>query len=488
MTVSQKINPLFVVTAVLFSGLCWYLSNGLTGDYWYLLWIAPVPVLALSFRLPAKAAFIISFIAYLLGRLSWFSYLVSVATLIPAIIFTLVLPLIFSLIILQVRKIITRSPHWWTVFAFPVLFTSFEFLVARFSPDGSAASIAYTQSNVLSLIQVASVTGIAGITFIVIFFPSAIAVAWYYRKEKNKLRYITVSSIVILAAVFSFGLTRINNNKKDVTVKAGLAVLDEKFHYITGHPDLQKEIQSAEYYAAQIKKLSEEAAQVIVLPERAVNITPETDSAVMHILMTAAKQNHVVLVTGYTNFKNKPQRNSAMVINADGGLVTGYNKAHLVTGLENQFTAGNEIAVFQFNNLPAGVAICKDLDFPAYIRRYGEKSVHFLCIPAWDFSTDDWLHSRMAILRGVEIGCSEIRSARLGRLTISDFTGRVNFETSSTAGHAASLTGDVSLEKRNTVYSRFGDWFGWLNLIMAVCFIFFTGKNQKKKPELAKRL
>jgi len=34
----------------------------------------------------------------------------------------------------------------------------------------------------------------------------------------------------------------------------------------------------------------------------------------------------------------------------------------------------------------------------------------------------------MAILRGVENGFSEIRTARQGRLTISDYTGKVNFE------------------------------------------------------------
>jgi apolipoprotein N-acyltransferase len=173
-----------------------------------------------------------------------------------------------------------------------------------------------------------------------------------------------------------------------------------------------------------------------------------------------------------------------MVINADGALLTGYNKAHLVTGLESQFTPGNKIGLFQFSNLPAGVAICKDLDFPAYIRQYGEKSVHFLFVPAWDFVVDDWLHSRMAVLRAVENGCSEIRSARQGRLTISDFTGKVNFEASSSEGHAATLTGDVSLEKRNTLYSRFGDWFGFLNLIMAVFFLFFTGKKRRNETRV----
>jgi apolipoprotein N-acyltransferase len=185
MTVSQKPNPLFIISGILFSGLCWYLSYSLSGDYWYLLWVAPIPILMLSFRLSAKPTFITAFIAYLLGRLSWFSYLVSVATIIPAIIFTILIPFIFAIIILQTRRIVTRSVYWWTAFVFPVLYTSFEFLVYRFSQDGSAASIAYTQSNQLPLIQIASVTGITGISFMVTFFPSAIAVGWHHRREKK---------------------------------------------------------------------------------------------------------------------------------------------------------------------------------------------------------------------------------------------------------------------------------------------------------------
>ena len=120
---------------------------------------------------------IISFIAYLIGRLSWFSYLVTVATVVPAIIFTLALPLFFALVMIITRRTVIKSNSWYSVFAFPVFFTTFEFLLIKFSPDGTAGSIAYSQSNFLPVIQIASVTGILGITFLVTFIPSAIALA-----------------------------------------------------------------------------------------------------------------------------------------------------------------------------------------------------------------------------------------------------------------------------------------------------------------------
>jgi len=468
-----------IVSVIIFSGLCWYISYGFTGGYWFLFLIAPIPVLLLSFRLKAKAAFFVSFTAYLIGRLSWFSYLVSVAAVVPAIISTIAPALIFALIVLLTRRIVTRSKYWFTVFAFPVLWTSFEFLLFKFSPDGTAASIAYSQLNMLPLIQIASVTGALGITFMITFIPSSIAVGWYFKNEKNKLRYLMATAVIIVASVFVFGFIRMNNNDEKNKIKVGLVVLDEKLHNITDHPDAEKEIKLTTAYAAQIKMLAAQGSQVVVLPERAINITKITDSTIMSILSNTAKENHVAIVSGYTNFKNDPERNSAIVIDADGRLVTDYNKVHLVTGLESMFTPGKEIGSFNVNETKAGVAICKDLDFPDYIKNYGKDNEGCLFIPAWDFVVDDWLHARMAILRGVENGFSEVRAARQGRLTISDYYGKVNFEASSAQGNAITLTGEVSLTHKETFYSKSGNWFAIINVVMALGFIFIAMKKRK---------
>jgi apolipoprotein N-acyltransferase len=470
---SSIFSQIIVTTAaILFSGLCWYFSYGLTGDLWYLQWIAPIPVLLLAFNTTGKMAFLVSFVAYLIGRLSWFSYLVSVATLVPAIISSVVLSLIFALIIISTRKTVIKNYSWYSVFAFPVLFTTFEFLLAKFSPDGTAASIAYSQSNFIPVIQVASVTGILGITFLVTFLPSAIAVGWYYRREKIKLRKIVIVAVIIMSSSFLFGVIRISNSNSQNTTKVGLAVLQEKYHNITDHPDFEKEKLVTENYAKQVADLASQGAGLIVLPERAINITKETADQLIGILIGAAKQNHVFIITGYTNFRDDPERNSALVIDNDGNIIADYNKVHLVKGLERQFTPGNKVGLFKFNEVQAGVAICKDLDFPDYIKKYGKTNAAFLCVPAWDFVVDDWLHDRMAVLRGVENGFSEIRTARQGRLTISDCYGRVTSEAVSSKGQAATLTGKVSLQKVHTIYSRFGDWFGIINLLAAIFLIF----------------
>jgi apolipoprotein N-acyltransferase len=468
---------ILIISAIIFSGLCWYLSNGLTGDFWYLLWLAPVPVLIISLRITGKMAFLISFIAYLLGRLSWFTYLVSVATLLPAIIFTVAFAFFFSIIIIITRQSVLKSNSWYAVLAFPVFFTAFEFLLMKFSPDGSAGSIAYSQSDVLPIIQIASITGILGITFLTTFIPSTIAIVYHFRREIKKLKPLSVFSIILILSVFIFGMIRAGSDNDKNTIKAGLVVLEEKFHDMSARPDFKKELQTTGYYMKEIEKLATDGAKLVVLPERAININKAEDSSVMSLFKYTALQNHVLIVTGFTDFRNEHERNSALVFTDEGELVNDYSKVHLVTGLERQFKPGSAIGLFRLNGRQAGIAICKDLDFQDYIIKYGKNQTDILFIPAWDFVVDDWLHSRMAVLRGVENGFSEVRAARQGRLTISDCFGRVRYETTCAQGQSASLIGDVPLQKRNTFYSRSGEWFGILNLIGAIFFIFKAALN-----------
>ncbi len=475
----KRINTVFlrkmiVPVAIIVSGLCWYFSNGLNGNFWYLLWFAPIPVLLVSFNATAKTTFFVSFLSYLIGRLSWFTYLVTVATLLPAIIFTIILPLIFAFIMIITRRAVIKTNSWYAIFAFPVFFTVFEFLLVKLSPDGTAASIAYSQSDFLPLIQIASVAGILGITFMVTFIPSALAIGSHYRTEKNQLQPLIVVSFVLVATVLIFGTNRISDNSQTHTTTVGLAVLEEKTHNMGNTIDIEKELQHIKNYAQEITKLAALGAKVAVLPERAININRETDSAAINILSSSASQNHIAIITGYTNFKNDKARNSALVIDAWGNVVMDYNKAFLVKGLESQFLAGSKVGLFALNNMQVGIGICKDLDFPDYIKKYGASGATLMYIPAWDFAVDDWLHSRMSILRGVENGFSEVRTARQGRLTISDCYGRVTCESNCSNGKVKALIGEVSTDQTNTLYKRYGDWFGIMNIVAAIFFLFKT--------------
>jgi apolipoprotein N-acyltransferase len=109
-----------------------------------------------------------------------------------------------------------------------------------------------------------------------------------------------------------------------------------------------------------------------------------------------------------------------------------------------------------------GVQICKDMDFTPLSRDYGRAGVALMVVPAWDFGADGFLHSRMAVMRGVESGFGIVRAAKRGNLTVSDNRGRILAETPSDAAPFATLVARVPTVHADTLYQHLGDWFAWL--------------------------
>jgi apolipoprotein N-acyltransferase len=159
-----------------------------------------------------------------------------------------------------------------------------------------------------------------------------------------------------------------------------------------------------------------------------------------------------------------------------------YAKQHLLLPLERRFRPGRELTLVESAAGPLGLAICKDLDFPTLGRRYAERGASVLLVPAWDFTADGWLHSRMAVLRGVESGFAVARAARGGRLTISDDRGRVVAEAASAEAPRASVLAVVRVGRAATPYARLGDWFAWLAggvFALALAAVVRTGAVQE---------
>jgi apolipoprotein N-acyltransferase len=469
-----------LIGSIIFSSLCYYLSNGLSGHFFYLLWLAPVPLLVLSFSISPKHLFVISFLSYLIGKLSWFYYLETVAGKLPALIFTVLLPLIFALLVNITQRTIKKFDSWLAVFTFPIFVTAFEWIMIHFSYDGSASSIAYTQMDFLPIIQIASITGILGITFIITLIPSVLSFIWHYRQNTRELISLSITFSIIIFSVLCFGTYRVYNQTNSEFITAGLIVLDEKR---IESDNFKSTIRRINEYAKEINLLSQKGVEVVVLPEKIVGINSQTDSILKSTFAFTAKQNKVFIVLGYANLTNEKEYNSSLIINPNGEILLDYNKKFLVKGYEDNFTSGNQLGIFKINGIKAGTAICKDLDYPNYIRNYGKNKVNILCVPAYDFIVDDWLHSRMAILRNIENGFSQIRTARLGRLTISDSYGRVNFEAVVQNGENAKLIGKVPIKSTETIYRKYGDWFGITIVILAIIIYLLSRLSRVNQKE-----
>jgi apolipoprotein N-acyltransferase len=57
---------------VLLSGICFYFGFSLNGNFGWLIWIAPIPILYISLFVKPRQAFGLAFLAYLIGRRAGF--------------------------------------------------------------------------------------------------------------------------------------------------------------------------------------------------------------------------------------------------------------------------------------------------------------------------------------------------------------------------------------------------------------------------------
>jgi apolipoprotein N-acyltransferase len=164
---------MWTLLAVALSACAYYVSIGL-GEFWPAAWIAPIPVRLVAFRSSWRTAALAAFAAYFLGSLNLFAFFAKIAP-VPLLVAELaVIALIFAAAVLVARFAVRRLPGWASAFAFPA-WTSYKFLSSLVSPHSTSLSLAYAQTDVLPLIQIASVTGLWGVTFVVTLAPPRIA-------------------------------------------------------------------------------------------------------------------------------------------------------------------------------------------------------------------------------------------------------------------------------------------------------------------------
>jgi apolipoprotein N-acyltransferase len=466
---SQPKQILLAIAATILSAACWFYGTGLH-PMWILTWLAPLPILLVASRLPRGMAWLAAWLAFAAGSLNVWSYnrivgvplwLALVAVIAPA--------LVFAGIVLFHRSFILRGQLVRAAFALPILWTAFEYLIEFKSPHSTWGNFGYTQINVLPLIQIASLTGIWAISFCVFLFAGIVsALAAPGHAHRARLAIIAAAFYI---AVFGYGAYRLHATPAAPTVKAGL-ISDDAADPL--FPYGQETVALAEAYAAQIPAMAAQGAQVIVLPEKIGRIQGADLDQADALFEQAARQNHVTL---FVSFEHQPNLHQARLYAPNGTLEALYEKHHMLPAFEGYLLPGTARVVVNRPSGKWGTEICKDMDFPRLSREYGRDGAGLMLVPAWDFVVDASLHEHMAILRGVESGFSIARSAKQGMLSVSDSRGRVLAEQSSAArpGSATApfsiLVASVPVRHQPTFYARTGNWFAWLDLILAAALL-----------------
>jgi len=383
--------------AVAVSAIAFYFCTGFN-HVWFAAWIAPIPVLALAFRTSRWLYRWTPFAAYLLGTAHVFGYLHLFAPVWVVITELILLAGVFQLCASLARFSARRLPEWAAVWTFPAAWIIYEFLFASLTSNGTAFNYGYSQLDFLPVLQIASVTGIWAISFTVMLFASIMALVW------TTQRIIPLTpAILFVIAVFAVGLVRLRDHPGGgPALTVGMVTADAGLGASWRTQDPQRAMSVANEYSDRIERLAARGAQLVVLPEKFLGVTPADQKQVYSIFSDSAREAHAMVIAGFNFIGIHPPRNIAVVFAPDGHVVLTYDKHHMLPGPETGYLVGEQPAFFSIDGHKCGVEICKDLDFPAWSRRYGRQDIQFLAVPAWDFVVDAYLHGRMATLRGVE--------------------------------------------------------------------------------------
>ncbi len=461
------------------SGLLMFFSMGVAGTVspgpgvlWIVALLAPVPALWFAFRAEhGWAAFLVAFAATAIGDAN---LLAAYAGRMPPLLLALAIglpALTFALSATAARFIRLRVTPITAVIAFAFFWTGFDYLLSL-GGQGTATSPAYAQVGMPWMIQGAALFGVWAITFVMALFAAALAMA-----AATRQRLFAVLAGGILVLNLGYGAYRIAAAPANPMVAVGLAANDDLVA-LRFKEDETSALKVVKAYADTGRSLAQQQATLIVFPERTAVLKPEWRDAANAELETVAHVGHAAVVMGFDD-RQKPRHNAALYYFANGAAPQSYFKRHLIPGLESVFKPGDKS--FMTGDY-TGVAVCKDMDFPATLREYSLLQPTIYAVPAWDFGADGAWHARLAILRGVENGFAVARAANNGLLSVSDAYGRVIAAKPTAGGGMVTLRAEVARGPGRALYAQTGDGLGQIALAMSLVLL-GVAVAAAKRPE-----
>jgi len=458
----------FGLIATALMGLLIFFGTGLD-PFWPLMWFAPLPVLLFANRASWWGAALAAGLGVILGILNlWgvFHGLLRAPLPILAQIY-ISEGIAYALAVSLYRALLQRGAHWMALLAFPAVIVSFEFFLNLTSPHGTSGSLAYSQLHFLPFLQLASITGPWGMSFLLLAFPTSLAIGWHLRSQLPRTALqIVGGTLAVLAVVLVFGTVRLFGHQPGEKLTVGLATSDAQGNADVVEPGAPADKLFAQY-ATSVQSLAAQGARVVVLPEKlAVVLDKQTADSTDAFFGRLVDSTGVGIVMGELRIAKDGKKYNEARVYLPGRPPASYDKEHMLPPFESNLTPGTALTVLPHGDMTWGVEICKDMDFTPLSAAYGKKKVGLMLVPGWDFVVDRIFHGHMAILRGVESGFSIVRSAKQGSLFVSDDRGRILSEITSDAAPFTTLLVTVPTGHDDTFFDLMGDWVAYLTLLV----------------------
>ena len=417
----------------------------------------------------------------------------------------------------------------------PFTWVALEYIRSFFLSGFPWFFIGHTQYQYLPIIQVSDITGVYGVSFIIIMANAGIADLILYiaahssasnssslhcfpRRKFAFLGLICILPLTLLTVILSYGVSWLSHYKpqEGPTVCMVQGNIPQEVKFESNEED---EIGILKKYTDLSMGTKEKPVDLLVWPETMIpgllNIDPELTGRKIDVLsqltpiQLSQDLNTNLLLGGIALTLVGEEQiyfNSAYYYNKEGKLVDRYDKIHLVpfgefTPLKKYFpflshlvpyeiglTHGRRRALFRLDtsqqgSFVFGSSICYEDTVPSLIRKFKKDGADFML----NITNDGWFrnsaeldqHLAIMVFRAVENRFCMARAANTGISSFVGPDGAIYAKLSDSKGKYREISGTLVdriklIEKYNPFYTMCGDWFSILCVTVLGIMLFIA--------------
>ncbi len=352
----------------------------------------------------------------------------------------------------------------------PSAFVLMDYISVSANPGGTFGAFATTQSS-LPLLQLLSVTGIWGITFIILWTASIINWLWdkSFKWEQIKTGLLIYSITFLTIIIFGQVRLSLDNDCKTVRIASINISKDALKNRHNANIDSIAE-KANDDFLTNCKIASSSGAKVVFGIETVISLQKNKENAFIEKAKIIAQKDSIYLGLPMEVIpKDYPEvrpENKIIWISPEGQVLFTYHKSKPTPG-EGDYGDG----VIKYFDSPYGrisTAICFDMDFLSLINQTSNMNIDIMLVPGNDWKDISPYHTYAASFRAIEQGFNLVRSVSQGFSASFNYKGQTLSSQDFFNTDDVILYSDVPTKGQKTIYSILGDYFAWL------CIIFFV--------------
>ena len=382
------------------------------------------------------------------------------------------------------------------------------------------AQLGDSQYESLALLQMASLTGVYGLSFLIVFVNAAMTEAILQGRRASMWLGIPGASLIaasLLIAIFVHGVVvlarRPTPETTRIAVVQGNIPQERKWDAAFRQATLEK-------YGTLTREAAAHRPTLIVWPETAVPGDVRHDARLRRAVSAIASEAGTHLLVGsseYAKFTRQELRgkhyNSMVLFGPDGQTRGEYRKMVLVPWAEypplqdwfdwpralvskiGGFVGGEDYTVFAVGPAKVGVTICWENIFPDLFREFAKRGVNLMINATNEAWFGETAASRqfltMSAMRAAEHRIAIARATNTGISVFIDDRGKITQRLTGAGGKDMFVDGvlldDVPLTTMRTFYTRYGDVFAGSQVALAVLLLIAAGLPARARVRFVRR-